>query len=202
MRDLRRIEVDNAVHAEAGVQRTGLGIEREQLAVRGWYHDLRLRLRIAGEIFHPTRYRVAAGQLVNPDFLAAGRIQRHHAPIRRGDVHDAAHHQRCHFGFGETGIGARGGGDAFCRRLALWGTGGSAASAATAAATTGRDKVRRPHVIDPGDAQVAHGAAVDLRQRRKAHAAGIMTVGWPFGARATGLRKSKQPAGGTERGAR
>ena len=85
---------DEAVVAELGVQRAGLRVEREQLGVGGADDDERRRLRVAREILDPSRGRIAAGQLVDPDFLARRRIQRNDAAVGRRDIHEAADDQR------------------------------------------------------------------------------------------------------------
>ena len=89
---LGRFQVDDAVLAKAFYGIAIVGIERDQQATGCTEHDLR---PWPGPIGRTARGGiVAAGHLIGPYLFAGFRIQRHQAPIRRGDIHHALHHQR------------------------------------------------------------------------------------------------------------
>ena len=106
-----------------------------------------------------------------PELFSGGRVHGHHARVRGGHIHGSIDHQRCGF----TGDKAR----AAAPPAATAGALGSLAIAATTAASRG-DEAFRPHVVDPRHLEPIDVRGLDLRQRREAHAAGVVAVRGPF----------------------
>ena len=94
LEDLGGVHVDAALVAEGLGWLAGLGIERVEPAVTGGEDHLRRCTRISGPVFDAARRGIAGRHLKDPDFLARGRVERHHAPIRRRDVHHAVDDER------------------------------------------------------------------------------------------------------------
>ncbi len=87
--------IDYALIAESRIDFAGSGVQRDQIATRG-KNDPRRILFVARPVRHAARRRTALGGRVAPHFFPRHRIERHHAS-RRGDIHDAIHHDRRSF---------------------------------------------------------------------------------------------------------
>ena len=171
LKDLGRVQLDDALVAECFVGLAGRRVEREELRAARAEHDLRRRLRVAGPVFDASRRGTARfpGDLEDPRLFARRRVQRDHAL------------------YGEemyiTPLTTSG---------VVWLGAKPEPPSPPASPRRGRRRRRRrgsssrygrgrgSHVIHPRHIQLADIRRGDLRERRKAHAAGIMAVGRPF----------------------
>ena len=149
-------KIDDAVHAELGVERAGLGIEREQ----SWRSTC--RPRSAGGSWRRRRSTRRRGWLdcrsaacSTQTFLARHRVERDHLAIGRRDIHHAVHDERRDLGGGKARVAAApparaaGGGKGHHPPAPLGGVAGPTPPAGVPAARTGARRPGRPRAARP-----------------------------------------------------
>ena len=170
--DLGRVQVDDAVGAEGGVQFPRRRLDRIELGVARSEDDLRRRPLVTRPVLEAARRGVARRQLEGPLLLPRRRVEGDDPMVGRHEEHDVADDERRAFTRGEPAsrgyLGARLR-TAGRRRAARGGS--------------GRGRALRPHVVHPRHLQPRRRRRRQLGQGREPLPAGIVAVGRPPGGR-------------------